>query len=419
MIRKLSSLAILTFCGVLSYSQSLPLQITSPPDQTTVFPGQTVTITVAADPTVTEIGVAGQNPLGFTQTTSGPLQFTLTIPANTPFDGYQVNATGLAATGEDVVSAPITIFVLPPFGYSKINSEPTVLRFRAPGEMMPLRVLAHAPDGTRPDVTHSRGTFYFSFDSSIATVDNRGLVTAVAPGSTFIGVESSSAQLSVNVKVATPPAPPTQDNIPPVTNVAASPTANGAGWNNSNVTLQFSASDNPGGSGVKSITVSTSGSQTGQTVFPGSSATVTITTEGTTTVSYFAVDNAGNQETAKTLVIKLDKTPPAIAGLPTNCSLWPPNGTMVTVGTVSASDALSGLATFAVSTTSSEPADPNRGPDIVITGSGLGPETVALRADRLGTGPGRTYTITATASDVAGNTTSQNAVCVVPHDQGN
>jgi hypothetical protein len=170
---------------------------------------------------------------------------------------------------------------------------------------------------------------------------------------------------------------------------------------------------------ASSYFLSTSGAQTGQTVFPGSSATVTIATEGTTTVSYFAVDNAGNQETAKTLVIKLDKTPPAIAGLPTNCSLWPPNGTMVTVGTVSASDALSGLATFAVSATSSESADPNRGPDIVITGSGLGPETVTLRADRLGTGPGRTYTITATASDIAGNTTSQNAVCVVPHDQGN
>jgi len=30
--------------------------------------------------------------------------------------------------------------------------------------------------------------------------------------------------------------------------------------------------------------------------------------EGTTTVSYFAVDNAGNLETAKTLTVRLDRT---------------------------------------------------------------------------------------------------------------
>jgi hypothetical protein len=271
--------------------------------------------------------------------------------------------------------------------------------------------------GNTADVTHSRSTSYFSLNNSVATVDSRGLVTAVAPGSTFITIFASSAQISVNVKVAAPPVQG-QDTTPPTTQVSASPAANAAGWDNSNVTLQFVATDNPGGSGVKSITVSTSGAQTGKTVFTGSTAAVSITTEGTTTVTYFAMDNAGNQEVAKSLIIQLDKTTPAVAGLPVNCSLWPPNGTMVTVGTVSATDSLSGLATFNVSVTSNEPADPNEGPDIVITGTAPGPQTIALRAERLGTGTGRTYTITATASDIAGNVTTQNAACIVPHDQG-
>jgi archaellum component FlaF (FlaF/FlaG flagellin family) len=417
MTKRFCIIALLNFLGVVCFAQSQLLQITSPPDQTVVLPGQTVTITVAADPSVTEIGIVGQNPLGFSQNTVGPLQFTLTIPANIAFDGYQVSASGLAATGEDTVSDPITLFVVPPFGFNKIRTEPSVLRFRSPGEIMPLRVVAQLFNGSTADVTHSRGTFYSSRDTSVATVDARGLVTAVAPGSTFITIFASSAQVSVNVKVPTPPAQNT-DTTPPTTQVSASPGANAAGWNNSDVTLQFAATDNPGGSGVKSISVATSGAQTGQTSFPGSSATVSINAEGTTTVTYFAVDNAGNQEPAKSLVIKLDKTPPAIAGLPVSCSLWPPNGNMVTVGTVSASDALSGLASFNVSAISSEPDDPKDGPDIAITGATPGPQTIALRAQRLGTGTGRIYTITAKASDIAGNVTTTNAACVVPHDQG-
>jgi len=41
-----------------------------------------------------------------------------------------------------------------------------------------------------------------------------------------------------------------------------------------------------------------------------------------------------------------------------------------------------------------------------------------LRASRLGTGNGRVYTINATATDTAGNTSTSVAACVVPHDQG-
>jgi hypothetical protein len=113
-----------------------------------------------------------------------------------------------------------------------------------------------------------------------------------------------------------------------------------------------------------------------------------------------------------------DTTPPIISGLPApNSILWPPNNKLVRVAIVTATDALSGLASFNVTGTSSEPSDPNN-PDIVITGSGLGPRTVQLRAQRLGTGKGRTYTLTATASDLAGNTTTVKTTVIVPHDQG-
>jgi large repetitive protein len=69
------------------------------------------------------------------------------------------------------------------------------------------------------------------------------------------------------------------------------------------------------GSGVKEIVYSASGAQTiGSTVVAGASASVPLTTEGQTTLSYFARDVAGNAETAKTLVVRIDRTAPTIIG---------------------------------------------------------------------------------------------------------
>lgn len=209
------------------------------------------------------------------------------------------------------------------------------------------------------------------------------------------------------------------DTIPPVTSATPIPSPNGNGWDNTSVTVALNASDNRGGSGVKNIQFALSGAQkSGLKAVAGIAASVTILAEGTTTLSYFATDYAGNEEASKSLVIKIDKTPPVISGLPVlGCTLWPPNGKLVQVATVSATDALSGLApgSFNVSGTSNEPSDPNN-PDIVITPNSSGGYVVQLRADRLGSGTGRVYTLNATATDLAGNVATATATCSVPHD---
>jgi hypothetical protein len=75
------------------------------------------------------------------------------------------------------------------------------------------------------------------------------------------------------------------------------------------VTLTATASS--GGLPVQSITYSATGAQTiASTTVQGSTATVTLTTEGVTTLSYFATDQAGNKEPRKTLVVRIDTTPP-------------------------------------------------------------------------------------------------------------
>jgi hypothetical protein len=102
------------------------------------------------------------------------------------------------------------------------------------------------------------------------------------------------------------------------------------------------------------------------------------------------------------------------------CSLWPPNHKLVQVATVTAADALSGLATGSLKVTggSNEPSSDPNDPEIVITPNGSGGFTVQLQADRLGSGNGRTYTLNATAMDNAGNSVAATANCTVPHDKG-
>ncbi|HEY6180451.1 MAG TPA: hypothetical protein VIX73_38675, partial [Kofleriaceae bacterium] len=78
----------------------------------------------------------------------------------------------------------------------------------------------------------------------------------------------------------------------------------------------------------------------------------------------------------------------------------------------------SGVAAFDVAGESNEPPS-NKEPDVVITGSGLGPRDIQLRAERSGGGNGRVYTLTATATDEADNVATVHATCTVAHDQGN
>jgi alpha-tubulin suppressor-like RCC1 family protein len=110
------------------------------------------------------------------------------------------------------------------------------------------------------------------------------------------------------------------DNAAPDTTGTPSPAPNAAGWNNSDVTLNLNATDT-GGSSVREIIYSATGAQTiPSTTDPGDSASIPITTEGETTITYHATDNAGNLEAPEeTLTVKLDKSAPTVDS-------WSPTG---------------------------------------------------------------------------------------------
>ena len=118
-----------------------------------------------------------------------------------------------------------------------------------------------------------------------------------------------------------------------------------------------------------------------------------------------------------------DTTPPTIDLSLACAALWPPNHKMVTVaGAIGATDDTDPAPAVTVSVSSSEPenglGDGDTGPDWAVTDNGDGTFSLGLRAERSGTGPGRVYTVTVTATDSSGNASTQVAACTVPHDKG-
>jgi hypothetical protein len=133
------------------------------------------------------------------------------------------------------------------------------------------------------------------------------------------------------------------DIVPPATTATPVPPPNGAGWNNTSVTLTLTATDNSGGSGVKEVTYQI-GAQS-PVVTAGGSKTLLFSSEGVFPLTFFATDNAGNVEATQSLLVRIDKTAPTIASSqapPANGAGW--NNSDVTV-TFHCADALSGVAT--------------------------------------------------------------------------
>jgi len=226
------------------------------------------------------------------------------------------------------------------------------------------------------------------------------LISTNGPGTV---VHFYATDMAGNQSTPTNVAPPTAtspfaainlDKVAPTATITPNVAANGAGWNNTDVTLTLNAADNVNGSGVASITYSAVGAQTiAQATVPVGSLPATapvINTEGTTTVTCTAADVAGNVSATQTYVVKLDKTKPAAV------TLTPTSAKPIVAGWYSAdvtvaaasTDALSGVASITTSTTGAQTA---------------GPTTVNGASASVLVNTSGTTTVTGYATDVAGN----------------
>jgi hypothetical protein len=123
-------------------------------------------------------------------------------------------------------------------------------------------------------------------------------------------------------------------------------------------------------------------------------------------------------------VVERDTTPPTMDFTALKDRLWPPNHKMVLCATLSdVTDDRDPEPNVDIIVTSDEPingkGDGNTDPDWEVIQNGDVQE-VWLRAERSGTGDGRTYEIKVVATDAAGNAASELASIAVeaPHSQG-
>lgn len=180
-------------------------QITAPASNTVVQEGQSVTITVVADPSVQNVYVIGDSALPNVQITSTPNQFTLTLPTNVPAGVYSLSAVGNNSSGL-VMSTPVAIDIEPQT-LPEMTVSPIVLSLALIGDKHPLRVIGTLSSGSIIDLTRSTLLSYGSNNTQIATVDSSGMVTAAGPGQTYITV-SASAGVHAAMMVTVPQQPP-------------------------------------------------------------------------------------------------------------------------------------------------------------------------------------------------------------------
>ena len=170
---------------------------------------------------------------------------------------------------------------------------------------------------------------------------------------------------------------PPSDTAAPATVISGGPFGS---WARTPVSFSLSATDEPDGSGVAATHYALNGGDTQEYSGP-----VTVSADGTTTVSYWSVDDAGNVEPAHEAVILVDATAPTVTiASPVDGGAYTLNQSAT--ANWSATDALSGIASASGS---------------VANGGALDTSTAG------------THTVTVTATDAAGNTTNATATYMV------
>jgi hypothetical protein len=182
------------------------------------------------------------------------------------------------------------------------------------------------------------------------------------------------------------------DTTPPTTSITCNTTTCATGWYKAPVTVALSATD-AGGSGLDVIRYTLDGSDptTASALYEGP-----FVVSATTTVKYRAWDKAGNIETAKAQLIRLDASPPSVA------ITSPPSGATVK-GTVkltaNASDTGSGVSIVSFYLDAG----------ILIGTKSGAPFTINWNTNRIAVGQ---HTLYAVARDAAGNETTSARITV-------
>ncbi len=306
------------------------------------------------------IAAAGNSALNIDVSLSYPASYNLSNMVNVAsttsagtlsvFSNFGVATVQVAAPGSNIFSTwPVALTVLgQPNGYNSIS-----------GTSM-----------AAPHVTGLAALLRGKMPSWTATQVRSAILGSTKPLASLAGKISREGIISAfNALAAT-----NVEAIPPTVNAVRTPaTANAAGWNNANVTVAITGTDNVGGSGVRDVKYTINGGVT--LTSAGASTNVVTSADGIATIAYWSTDNSGNVSPVGSMTVRVDKTLPV-----TTISATP--GATSTSVVVSGTDVTSGLAGTFYSVDGA-PAAAYSGPITLDNG---------------------VHTVTAYSTDIAGNT---------------
>jgi hypothetical protein len=179
------------------------LRITSPVEGTVVHPGESLTVKVEASGTFKMVILIGGDPIGFSVPLSAPpYEFTIRIPDRYHISPgrYPLTADGVIEPGKGVTSRSVTIEVEPADVRLTLKIQPRLLRL-SPGQTGHLSSFGVFPDDLTIDLTKSGQVSFRSSAPKVATVNDEGVVVAIAAGSAKIIATYQTSSVEVPVTV--------------------------------------------------------------------------------------------------------------------------------------------------------------------------------------------------------------------------
>ena len=185
------------------------LQIISPVNGAVVYSGQAMTVTVSADPTAFQsVTIFMPDPEQTTVLSGPPYQITVTIPTGSPSGRNKaISAMGTPTSGGAPIFYSISVDIERPDSPTQLTLGLQTVSFGYVGEQTPLGVTGAFADGSLIGLEDSTYTAYVSDTPSVAAVDPRGMLTAIAPGTASITITYSpptGGSISALVPVTVP-----------------------------------------------------------------------------------------------------------------------------------------------------------------------------------------------------------------------
>jgi hypothetical protein len=205
------STLMLCFLGTCEILLGQTIKITSPADGILATSGQTLTVTVALAGDTSQLQFVTVNcscaKAAAPYLTQPPYQFSIEIPPDKKSGVCAIAAVGFPKSGTFLVMDAISVKVERPDLPLKLTVYPSSLYFSHVGEIIRNEIYGTFADGSLVLLTDSTYISYSSDAPGVATVNEQGTVTTVAPGYATLTItygNTSIGKTSIGVPVQVP-----------------------------------------------------------------------------------------------------------------------------------------------------------------------------------------------------------------------